>query len=320
MNASRRAARRLGISETKFEAELAKEINEFLNAIEVTRLRKAESSESGEESDPSTKTSTPLRHITEPPSNEQLKGQTDYVRPFPWAPPSSRPKTKCHFGPSTKRGRERKRTLPPRRAHSPSPPLVHTPVPSEADGVVAAPLLGRTGYGQPPVDRIHTPLGNERIWFGQDQQREDTQVTLPAKTTFIHFSPARRSPFAHYPGTPLATTRPPPFRSAPERLGLSDSKFDALLTQEIDEVLLASEEERRQSRLPPREEPSPSEPSQALPILSKDDCLAFFRLHGHPTSGSLLGVWRWAANLDIPKFNFEREMDWNDLSFLNAYD
>ena len=144
---------------------------------------------------------------------------------------------------------------------------------------------------------------------------------MPDRPTIdTHFSPARCSPFSCYLDASPPISRPPPFRSVLERLGLSDAAFKELLTAEIDEVLLTSADERQRARSPDCEAPPTSAPLPSLPILSKDDCLVFFCSHGYPMTGALLRVYRWAANLGIPHFNFECDIDWNDLSFLDVYD
>jgi hypothetical protein len=45
-----------------------------------------------------------------------------------------------------------------------------------------------------------------------------------------------------------------------------------------------------------------------------------FRETRYPTMGPLLGVFRWAANLGIPRFNFDIEFHELDISLLDAYD
>lgn len=55
--------------------------------------------------------------------------------------------------------------------------------------------------------------------------------------------------------------------------------------------------------------------------MTKDDVI---RMIGHRdlTSGSNLGMYRWAANLGVSRFNFEVELGWDQesLLLLNAYD
>lgn len=231
---------------------------------------------------------------------------------------TSRPKTKCYFGPRTKRGREKRRTSPTRRDPPPPPPLSRKHVPLELDGLGTAPLCDKRRYGHPIADRICTDQEQDRTHYEKRTIGEvDDQVLLPSRPTLLHFTPARRPLFSKYLGIPPATPRPPPSRSIPERLGLTEAEFDTIIFAEIDEVLLASADERRRAR---ETKTSASETSQTLQILSKDDCLAYFRTHGYPTFGSLLGVYWWAANMGYSRFDYESDIDWNDLSFLDAYE
>lgn len=92
------------------------------------------------------------------------------------------------------------------------------------------------------------------------------------------------------------------------------------MTSEIDVVLLASVDGRRQAKDPVQVVPSLTDSNPTLPVLTKDDRLRFFRTHGHPAPGALLGVYRWATDLGMTHFNFEFDFDRDDLSLLDAYD
>lgn len=94
-------------------------------------------------------------------------------------------------------------------------------------------------------------------------------------------------------------------------MGLTEEEFNARTSQDVDELLAEIELSRRQELL------------EQLPferVLTKEDCLQMFRVNGHPTTGPMLGVWRWAADLGHARFNFETEPVGDDYSFLNAYD
>jgi hypothetical protein len=54
--------------------------------------------------------------------------------------------------------------------------------------------------------------------------------------------------------------------------------------------------------------------------MTKEDGLCLFRNQGFPTTGPLLGVYWWAADLGWARFDYESDVNWDDLSFLNAYD
>lgn len=75
----------------------------------------------------------------------------------------------------------------------------------------------------------------------------------------------------------------------------------------MDELLAEIEATRRQELL------------ESLPfehVLSKEDCLRMFR-DNHPTSATLLGVYRWAADLGQAWCNFDWDWDKDDLNVLN---
>lgn len=121
------------------------------------------------------------------------------------------------------------------------------------------------------------------------------------------------SPFQRYYATAPEAPRPVR-RAAWVRLGISEETFNRRVTQEINEALREMAAERALARI--TEGASVEFPR----VLSKEDCLTLFNATGVLTSGSLYGVYRWAADLDIPKFNFDTEPVGDDYSFLNAYD
>jgi len=94
-------------------------------------------------------------------------------------------------------------------------------------------------------------------------------------------------------------------------MGITEAELEEHATREARSLLDQFRAERALERLFPPE---------ASRILTKEDCLQFFRITGYPTTGSLVGVYRWAANLDEAKFNFEEPADLQGYSFLNAYD
>jgi hypothetical protein len=152
-----------------------------------------------------------------------------------------------------------------------------------------------------------------------DHDDREHFVVLPDRPTLCHFSSAWRSPFARYLGLPEVATRPPPFRSVPERLGLTEEAFEANVRAEIDDVLLEFEEERRRAREGDGVSSTPTPPPPPLSVMTTEDGLRFFRNRGFPTTGPLLGVYRWAADLGCSCFDYESDVNWDDLSFLNAY-
>lgn len=172
-------------------------------------------------------------------------------------------------------------------------------------------------------DRIR--LDQVQVWDHHEQsdQEGDHQVTFPDRPTLLNFSLARSSPFRRYidPQT-CDTWSPNPFPVF-KRLGLSEDAFDARLTSEIDSMLVASAENRHKAKEPISDPLPAREAPPALPSLSKEDCLSFFRVHGYPSSSSpglLLGMYWWVADLGRSRFNFDIDFDKDDLSILDAYD
>ena len=229
-------------------------------------------------------------------------------------------KEKCHFGPRAQRGRESKRTFPsPRCDPPPSPPPRRTS--RECDG--------KADLAHPSKvvseDQIRQDSSHQGSCYEQEPPIDgDPVIVLPDRPTICHFASARCSPFARYLGLPEVTTRPPPpFRSIPERLGISEEDFEAKLVSEIDEALLEFEEERRRSsEVEPPLLPPPLDPHVPLVPLTKEDCLAYFRRNGYPNAsspGSLWGMYHWAANLGRAKFFPDVAFDEEGLSILNAY-
>jgi hypothetical protein len=123
-----------------------------------------------------------------------------------------------------------------------------------------------------------------------------------------------------YSKAPIPEERPPPFRPIHVRLGISEKEFEEGLKEEIDSVLVPLAESRRRAKESGSEAPPPPQPTPSLQVMTKEDALRFFRQREFPTTGPLLGVWWWAADLGWSRFDYESDVDWNDLSFLNAYD
>lgn len=146
MNTSKHAACRLGIPESVYEDELTKEINDLLKEIEFTRHGGVEAPELGRAEELVNDTSNaqrPSPDSSQPQQEAEREGQATNELKKPPTNPKSRLKTKCHFGPGTKRGRERKRTWPARRGSPPPPPLDRFTVPPGPDGMVRTPTIER---------------------------------------------------------------------------------------------------------------------------------------------------------------------------------
>ena len=330
VNIYKKSAKRLGVSEPLFEDSLTKEIDELLGEIEVSRREALLSAETrtsvcDQDSTSGSFVSETQTLKTEGPnlnsdqsSLRPAQGVThldglhksDVVQVIPC-------KANGSFGTKAKRGRERVRTsFPVRRDLPPSPPPFRTNVSPAHDERVTLSFPSES-------NRIRSTFRDPHEHLLQDQfpqVDEDLQVVLPDRPSLCHFAPAIASPFSRYLGLPVVQPRPPPFRPVHERLGLSEEAFEALLKEEIDEVLMASEEYRRSMEVSEDDLPSGSVQMPPLQVLSKEDCLKIFRTQGYPSSGSLLGVYWWAADLYWTRFNFEFDFARDDLSILNAYD
>lgn len=321
VNSTKHATFRLGISKKAFTEELEKELNDLLTEIETTRRGEQDYTEL---KCPEGKGSNVCLPCLPGDFSQQRQGKQNKGRKAP--APSKTPlppkgqQSKGLLGSRPKRGRVRERTSPTCRDPPPPPPPRRSPVPIGTDEKVSNLPDERRYDGFPAEDRIRSDSRAKGERYGLDPNSEDI-VILPDRPSIAHFSPALRSPFSRYlDSSPPPPGRPPPFRSVPERLGISDAAFEALLAAEIDEVLLPAAEERRRMRSPECEASPVSPSSPPWRVLSKDDCLTLCRGNDYPTTGVLLGVYEWAANLGIPHYNFEHDIDWNDLSFLDAYD
>ena len=238
--------------------------------------------------------------------------------------------SKSHFGPKRNRGREAFRTSPLRRDSPPSLPPDRTHVAYGRTRLVEATFIGGRSGGFPQSNRIWLDPTNDVGAQGQFCLNDDPQVILPYRPTLMNFSPSKGSPFGWFKGSAFADLRhPPPFSSVHARLGISKGEIESRLTSEIEEVLLQSAEDRRLARVLIEVMPDSLAPSSLLPahppsppliVLSKDDAIKLLSPCDFSTSGALLGVWCWAADLGRTGFNFNFDWDKDDLSILDAYD
>ena len=328
-NPSKRAAKRLGISVPEFEEALTKEIDDLLSEIEAKRRNALEQNkgdplsneeksqnrgqEEDEQADPK------YASVDAPEERKQDNEHKDPVSLQTQTHHKSRAKVKCTFGPKSLRGREKFRTCHSRRRDPPaSPPPSRTTGSSElvnqvdvanSDGVTSGASNEVLFRPDPPQSRSH-----------HEQEKDDPQVMLPDRPTLLNFSPTWRSPFQRFLRSPAADPQPSNLRPIHERLGISEETFNSRITEEIESILLPAAQNRRSTRALLNEATPVPEAPPTPPPLSKEDCLAFFRAHGYPTNGSLLGVYWWAADLGRARFNFDFDFDKDDLSILDAYD
>lgn len=203
--------------------------------------------------------------------------------------PKSRPKVKCRFGPY-KRGSAS-------LTRQDTEPLLGA---ERSQAMTPTPCL-LTASGRSPVPQpIKTPCTSLGVG--------------PFRTTLTNPTTRRSFPFARYYPTAPEAPRPNPNRFALAHLGISEETLDAKATREVDEILCYMKAERQLARITPG-------PSVDIPQpLSKEDCLTLFRATGVPPLGSLWGVYKWATDLGMARFNFDVEVEGDDYSFLNAYD
>ena len=302
----KRAAKHLGTSVGVFEASLTSEINELLCEIESSRREALRS--------PDEHPGRVCDSVSQSDFCDSQKGalfsdlhdvQVDCDRkekdPASLDRHANRLKGKCCFYPKPQRGRQKVRTSAQMSRDSPpSPPPCRSASPNlDIQGEISLPCL--KGWTSGVADRRWSSWPHRGCSQEQVQLTEEVaQVVLPDRPTLSNFAPKRCSPFGRYLGLPVADPAPPPFRSVHARLGLSEEAFRALLTEEIDDVLLASVEDRRRARDLEGDTPSSSESIPVLPVLSQDDCIKLFEKNGYPSSsspGSLLGMFWWAADL-----------------------
>ena len=214
----------------------------------------------------------------------------------------SRCKVKCRFGPN--RSSVPQTTTP--FVDSLPPSIVAPQDPAQASSVHQRSEWSKFANLMPSSSEL------------QENPSEDEEAgpsnTAPCRVTLRPPGIRNRSPYAGHYGIPPEPPDPPqpnPNRFAYQRMGLSQETLDARVTAEVNEFLWEARAERQLVNI-------------FLPdvqrILSKEDCLTLFRATGVPHhEDALFGVWRWAADLDIARFNFKHEVINDDYSFLNAY-
>jgi len=136
---------------------------------------------------------------------------------------------------------------------------------------------------------------------------------FPARITLAPPAPTQRTPFDHYKAGPSPAPRDDPYRFIHRKLGISTQTFEERINQEVEELLQELEEERTSSKKSTQQEAGPSEH-----VLSEDECYWTLR-DKELTSGSMLGMYKWAVGLDRAKWNFEPKWDWESLSLLDVY-
>ena len=236
------------------------------------------------------------------PSSPQLQdvGHENPAPPFPselasprMSHPRSRPKVKCTFGPLKRPGG----IQPP-----PLQPYLTRTATLNHDSSLS---IASTSFGLPSGSLVE----EGRLPETSDKQTGDRVTLAP---------PIRASFLDRFRASDVRAPRSTPHRSRLRELGISQEEFDVQVAREVDEALAELAEERRQVR-----EPSPPTTELPLPLvpLTKDECLRrFFPGNVRPSTGPMVGVYNWAADLGWTRFNFDFNFDTDDINLLNAYD
>ena len=235
---------------------------------------------------------THTREHTSAPDSESKKTQNGDPYQVLGSGHHSHRKVKCTFGPHRRRSHDGPHPTSPTRVNDdhPTPPLS----PINQDQITA-------------VLPVNSEVDRSDIASSSSPSAEPFRVTLmpPFSRT--------QSPFCRYFPTAPEAPRPNPNRFALARMGITEEELVRRATQEIDAELRTFQAERRLESL--------CSPDGLQRVLSKEECLRFFMDTGVPPPGPLWGVWRWAADLGIARYNFVDEIGIDDdYSALNAYD
>ena len=137
------------------------------------------------------------------------------------------------------------------------------------------------------------------------------------RVTLMPPGTTHRSPLDHCKASAETSPQPNLYRFAHQNLGFIEQQFEDKVTNEIDELMWEAQVERLLACLTL---PSTSNMEPPPRILTKDDYLSLFRATCIPTSGPLLGIYRWAADLGHAQYNFTEELEEHNFHLLNAYD
>lgn len=124
----------------------------------------------------------------------------------------------------------------------------------------------------------------------------------------------KRMPFNHYKSIVPTYAQLNPYHFIQQHLGISETTFEAHISQVIDDLLIEINLTKKQILPPPQTNPPSFE--QAM---SKMDCLCMFRDTSVPTTGPHLGVYRWAIELRMARFNVDMDFDPQSLTILDVY-
>ena len=154
------------------------------------------------------------------------------------------------------------------------------------------------------------PPHQERASTSQETFPRPDRVTLCPPSLLPH------SLLDNYKATAAPAPVPNPYRFHLKRLGITETEFETRIATEVEETLLDLANKRRLDRLFADEIMI----THPLVPLTKADCLRYFDRVGLPSTGALFGVYLWATDRDVARFNFDFNFDTDDISILDAYD
>jgi hypothetical protein len=123
-----------------------------------------------------------------------------------------------------------------------------------------------------------------------------------ARTTLAPPTYIKRSPSDHYKAGPTPAPTEDPYRFIQRKLGISAKTFEERIAQDVDDLLQELADEKCASTPPTQQEAGPSECA-----ILKDKCYRMLR-DKELTSGSMLGMFKWAADLGRARVQFRNEL------------
>ena len=227
-----------------------------------------------------------------------------------------RTKRKCRFGPYSRRKADVTRTPSPsgnddsaplREEDPPPPPAGNAQDQRQSPPRHFAPTWRQDIRVINPCPHNWANSSNHQDTYAHPQ---DLTPIGPDRVTLE--PPATHGQSSRYRPTAAEAPRPNPNRFALARMGISEEELNRRVDLEVDEALCDMQAERRLARITSGVDPGLQR------VLSKEDCLTLFRATGVPPPGPLWGVYRWAADLGVARFNFD--WDSEDFSVFDAYD
>ena len=229
-----------------------------------------------------------FRHQPSSPHNDSNLAQGEEGNTSYQAPPKSRQKAKCFFGPQSKKTTRETPLLD-----------IITSTPQHTRTTPAAHLSNINLGG--PITEIGQSSNSNSVIPTRAYPWPDRVTLAPPGLSYAH------SPLEKYKDTVEREPQSHPYRFTARRLGMTIDEFEAAIAKEVDETLHEFEVERRLAKGPM--------------VLDKEYWRDYFRDKEFPTTGQMLGIYQWAHDLGISRFNFETfSFDLESILLLNAYD